>query len=763
MKATRNIFLFTLLLCLGYACSDKEIDQPTTENKTKTETYTTLIGLAQASGSIDNKGIDLPKQPVNTQNPVGTRAGENEVVNYGYLKFNDPAASTTLTIDHNNSDFTTWIFLTRPDKKATAYALLKWDASSLTDNNKKIRLTAHDQNIELHWFGDPIDIKAGDNWYVSAVLGGGKLTKNQEAYQDVSDPDGLTSQNAFRLSFEGLPTINTNAKGVVQAPFVTGWEKLKITGDNRVDLSLTFRLKGNLVRAKIQEDNAVSEQTDQYSQQYDYVQNKDYRKIYILRSSTFNQPSFYIPTEVTSGYNLENKELVTANVYSNFPVNEKSWVLIPNHPQQDLGNKDNHLFMEWGMPKKMAKDEVEDPKAYYTFIVPSNGGFVLGGKKNDYIGQFITTNRPQKQGVVYSLGQLKEVHPRITPLDVEDPKSGKTKDDIMEFPIPLEALAENNLGKEPRVFAKDPKTLTEQGAWSRDQLIPNSGQWDEDLYRNFPHGYRGPLREDYTFAFPFFAEEFTTKSDNSVLKSKTIKSPLDFKDIAEGGDLYGVDIPEWFIRSYKPGKTEQGSQMEKVVTGARYYATDKIDNTRYNTIYAYRFMPFGGDETSQKLGNSHKCVYRYDFRKVPQGVWYDHIGKKDYPNEQQFYVVVRARYVGDSPVYESMLKDERWWNMSFPTEVVRYFAMTGNARTDQRKRGDTGHEFQWGKRTRNALSNWIDIEDSRYLSMTLYYNKGGLDTFNAEEREITRWKFERNGDPGYYGYPIRPVRDYTHM
>lgn len=459
MKVTKNIFLFTLLFCICFACSDKEIELPTTNSTETMQTLSTTIALGEAKGGIDNKGTEQPKVAVSTRRPEGTRANEGEVVNYGYIKFHDPASSTNLVIDHNNSDFTTWIFITNPEKKAAAYALLKWDTSSLSDDNKSIRLESHDQDLEVHWFGDPQEIKAGENWYVSAVLGGGKLIKNQERYQDVSDASGLYGVNAFRLSFDGLPTIVTDAKGVVQAPFASNWEKLKITKTNAIDLAFTFKLRGNLVRAKILENNEVSVKAGEYIPNYDYVRNPDYHKVYIFRSSNFQQPNFYIPTEVTEGYKLENKELVTANVFSLFSFTESAQVLIPNHPQQDLGTPENHVFMQWGIPKKMAKDEVDIANNYKTYIVPSNGGCVLGGKKNGYIGQFITTNRPQRQGVVYNLGQLKEVHPRITPLDVEDPKSGKTKDDIMEFPIPLEALAENNLGKEPRTFAKDPYTL----------------------------------------------------------------------------------------------------------------------------------------------------------------------------------------------------------------------------------------------------------------------------------------------------------------
>lgn len=256
------------------------------------------------------------------------------------------------------------------------------------------------------------------------------------------------------------------------------------------------------------------------------------------------------------------------------------------------------------------------------------------------------------------------------------------------------------------------------------------------------------------------------KAVNDYLKTLNYKSRLLLTDLEEGGRIGNDEIPEWLIRSYYPHeKGEQFSSMDRVVTIAQYFPVNKYDGNKFKTMYAFRFMPFSGDEKSEKLGNSHKCAYRYDFSHVPSGVWYDHIGNPEYPNEQTAYLTIRARYIGDSPIYEGILKDEKWWNRPDPTEVVRHFAMVARPRvTDKKPSGDMGHKFGWAQRTQTGINNWVDLEWTYYLSMTMYYNDdGSIDTFNAECRQIAPYQFERKSCQGWLGNPIRPVRDYTRM
>lgn len=795
-KITLSLVITYTLLLFGCA-SDNLIGEQKPQEKLNTKPATTIVQLEGASSNVAEKGEQTAtSRATRAFAPATTSNGITQ--SNGFIKFINPTDANTqsIKIDVNGSNFRTWLFLCNPAKMKTGWAIMDWDEVKLSADQQKIELSAKPKELTVTWLnGDIGTLETDDSpWYVSAVMGGGVL---QQANTAISAVENGTIQNniSFELNFRRLPTI-TEAN-VIQAPFVTKWTKLDIKKQNKFSLNLEYQLKGKLVRAKIQEDNNLSNEAQKtYPAGFDFYNTVKY-KAYHFQSTLFYQPNLYF------GYqNYENADITTGIRASegNSKDAGMTQLLVPNHPAQDLASSEeraagNHCFMVWAaqstdVPINFLPNDVK--QNFYTIITPTQPNFIIASKKNDYVGQFLsTTISSQKNGGILSLGQLKEATPNITEelLAKAKKKDPNTDVQLMEHAIPLEALAENNLGFESKTFAPNPRVIDDQALWSRDVLFrrfENTGRdennpdypkdqngnyvndvnYSASLIRDFPDGYRCPTIWDYTFAFPYPASSKGFYNINPKVETELSEaSDFKFSEFVNGGSLRGQGIPEYLNVAYNFGASEyslydnNNAAITAYLTWNRYYATQASSSDDKYIVKAVRFIPSlehitdpteRGLPTQTKYKN-HKCAYYYDFStnlNKPQAVDARY-------HKAQAYITIRARYIGDALITDEMVQSDEWWNTPFKGEVVREFCATGPAFQIGSGSDKTTHKRTW---ERYSASELVDVFTTHYLSGTQY---GAVHPSN--QKEFKNNQVSRRSSLGNYAYPVRPVKTFKRL
>lgn len=697
-------------------------------------------------GQFVTNATGTPQTNTNPKPTTTRAAGTDEWYSDGYINFENPLASPlSIDVTENRTNFQTWIIINNPARWKTAWAKLDWGSVKVSEDGKRILLSVDNRKLDFHWlgFGDDPNVNAesarilpGDQWYVCAVMGGGRMTYAKDKkfvnVRNGNDPGNV----AFVLDFDNL---NYNKWGL-QVPYVTKWTPVKVeqmNGDNHLKFNLDFHLAGNILRANIEQDATKSERTSLVSPQYDYEKNEDYHKIILFESNAFYKPIFVFP------YQCQPDAEITTAQYDG-GKQELNQKLIPNHPAQDLTQNDNVMnFLTWAMPVKL-KDERKEGEQFYTKFELSNGGMVIASSKNHYIGPYTFTSLPSRQGTVFNFGELKEVFPRVTPEMAQE--YGLPNDKIMQYPVPLEALAEYNLGQASGQWATSSTKLSAQGRW---EWYDFNSKNEEDhynlyIYKNIPRTdpgsdqpayprWRGSTSTDYAYAFPYIDNEQGNEHKFSDTK------------------WLNKEVTEWLTLGMDIRQTEEISKRIADETKCKYFA-EKVNGQPNYTIYAIRFM--NGNST----GNSHKCAYRYDFSHMPEPYYKDiENGVKD-----ECYIQIRARYIGDAPVTEAMVKDERWWDKPMPSEIVRNFTMCGdvNKRGLDLEHGQANHnKFIWYQR---AWASGERIETKAYY-LTLSKTIDAYGTRPAYRNFYSNWMFHRDQGASTWGSLFRPVRDFTRL
>lgn len=760
----KKILIMAAVLLLAYGCSSNDLigDNPTTEISATPSAITTLQ-LAGANSQVNEHGVMKPQ----TRATAETRAGvsntvDGAIINGGFIMLDNPLDNAAqLTIDVNNSDFATWVFFCSKNSSKTAYAVLNWDEAKLSDDQQRINLTATSKNLELHWLDNAVPaagagpLENPSDWIVSAIMGGGKLKQTGQ----FPDNTGIDWGLAFGVDFSGLP--GTSGRGQLQMPYVTKWQNIELDNQKRVVLNFDFRLRGNLIRERIIENQTgtISERNTgfdnriAYKDPFQYGRATKYNKVYYLKSNAFYQPQFAIDWNNKEGDDITLSELKqTAN--PEVPNGEMLQPLVPKHTAQDLSEAiGEYAFITWAMPVKLQNEPATEKEDYRTMVVPSNGGFVLGKSSNNFSGQGVFTARASQEGRIINLGTLKEVKGNVTPQMARDNNMGD--DAIMEYPNPLEAMAENNLGFPKNTFCADPKQLRAQRAWSRSEFFGTPAKnYNLAMSDGLPEGYRLPTINDMTFAFPYIASK--TKSNTYAIGKWGETSDIDLANFLPSGALYDKDVPEHLNTKYafQPSEFTNSVALSNLTLN-RYYAKVYKDAqygaNRY-TLYAIRFMPSSDDNTkakSLKLYNNHKTVYRIDFTHV------DGVKEWDAKNTAaESYIEVRSRYIGDSPMNKDMVQNEDWWNKDFPTEVKRYFCVMGHPSGTKKSTNDDDHTPFW--------SNWVSKgwvpTLTHYLTMSYY---GSAEP--SMQKEIGREIISRRGSHADFRFPVRPVRNYNKL
>lgn len=773
----KKILIMAAVLLLAYGCSSNDIigDNPTTE-VSATPTAITTLQLAGANSRVNEHGVMKPQ----TRAAAATRAGvsntvDGAIINGGFIMLDEPLDNAAqLTIDVNNSDFATWVFFCSKNSSKTAYAVLNWDEAKLSDDQQRINLTAASKNLELHWLDNKVpETGAGplenpSDWIVSAIMGGGKLKQTGQFPTDKGIDWGL----AFGIDFSGLP--GTSGRGQLQIPYVTKWQAIELDNRNRVVLNFDFRLRGNLIREQIIENQTgnISERNTgfysriAYKNPFQYGKATNYNKVYYLKSNAFYQPQFAIDWNNKEGDDITLSELQqTAN--PEVPNGEMLQPLVPKHTAQDLSESlGQYAFITWAMPVKLQNEPATAQEDYRTMVVPSNGGFVLGRSSNNFSGQGVFTARASQEGRIINLGTLREVDPAVTQQMANDNNMGD--DAVMEYPNPLAAMAENNLGYPEKTFCEDPKRINAQRAWTRAELFGNTpNNYKEGLTDRFPDGYRFPSIWDMTFAFPYPASSGPTylKENGGLTEGDDIPVQRFMPSTGKpSGKFYGVNFPEYLNTEYAftindldvDDYAKNNIIRTSHLTLSHYYAQsedvsdrDKDNPYRY-LLYGIRFQPSAEDRLKPKakrLYNNHKTVYRYDLRNI-EGKTVDQINAG-----AESYIEIRARYIGDSPMNEALVQDEDWWAKPFPTEVTRYFCIVGHPSAGTSVQ-EPSHVLNYGNYT--DIYGYIATETA-YVTATKY-NK----TNTSMQKIFGRFKFGRASASNWH-FPVRPVRNYNKL
>lgn len=797
MKFRQLILLFSFIM-IAYSCSKEQIiadeieaKNVPTSNGFATTTFTideNIKANIDQQAVVGTKRLDEPTTPQ-------TRAGsQGPIKSAGYIVLQNPdRIGSTFTIDMGQSNFQTWIFICNPARSKMGYALLDWDNKTLSADGKRINLSVDTKDITFTWLGVPdnevVGYQDGDKWFVCAVLGGGTLTPNMGSrdYRDIEN-GFISSKTAYELSFREMP----KARGHIEVPYASNWQPLTIKSGGshpKMTFSLNLSMRGNLIRTAIEEDNNITDlsladdpEASDIAKQfgnnggYNWNTNLAYYKTYHLQSTTFYQPLFLFSYQMRENNDLSSMPITTGVPETETAKgSETTQVLVPGHERQDMSTtKGQHLFVTWGVPNKLAGAPLTSNDDFYTRVVSSNGGCVLGSKINNYVGEATFKSKPRKEGSMYNLGQLKEVTPAIT--QEQAAAAGLGDAAVMEYPVPLAALAEYNLGTRKKMFARDNKKLSEQGAWTRDRIIETdliaSGEttYNKAMRMVTPEGYRLPTLGDMGLAFPYVA---SNSSSNPNIRALNESSELKFLEFRDNGNDRGYytskygdnNIPEYLNRQYSFGITVNTDKPDvSHLTKNRYwvdYEYDKregMNNALRLKMYGIRHMPqdnesekvrrLNEDKTKIILGNSHKCAYRFDFTHM-DGVKYTQVQS----GLAESYVVIRARYIGNAPVTEEMVRSEKWWSKKMPGETERIFTMAGLGVNMPQDKATTNFSFNWDQ------NGWLDSENGTYLTNWRY--DGG--TWNATIREIFRNHLNRRSRPSYWAFQVRPVRDYYRL
>lgn len=767
-KITLSLVITYTLLLFGCA-SDNLIGEQKPQEKLNTKPATTIVQLEGASSNVAEKGEQTAtSRATRAFAPATTSNGITQ--SNGFIKFINPTDANTqsIKIDVNGSNFRTWLFLSCPVKQVVGWALMDWDDVKLSADQQKIELSANPKELTVTWFGGKTaTIEPTDVWYISAVMGGGQL---QESTKELTSlKNGYVADNkAFELNFRGLPTVTE--QGAVQAPLATTWTKLEVKKQDKFSLNLSYELKGRLLRAKIQEDNnEVNAAKTSYDASYDFDTNSGVLKFYHFRSTLFYQPNLYLSYGSADGTPI-TIAIPRAEGQADAGMTQK---FIPNH-SSDLASSEekaqgNHGFMVWVMPTIVPNQPLLGgavaESEYYTIITSSIGGCAIGSKKNNYVGEFISQSRATEQGGIFSLGQLKEINPRVTK-EMLGEGTSETDSRIMEHPIPLEALAENNLGFEAKTFANDPYVVKNQPVWSRDKLFErrsseNDVNYANSLIRDFPDGYRCPTIWDYTFAFPYPASNGGWATEPSV---QELGESIDFSFSAlmDDSKRRGKNIPEYLHTAYDFKLSESQTTSTSLLTWNRYYGESREfegapDKHKYK-IQAVRFAPslYNIDDPEalanpfQARGVNHKCAYFYDFDS-----YFRQLTRSEIDNNATSYVIVRARYIGNALVTDEMVQSDAFWSTPFKGEVVRYFPSVGPANKFTGRSDKESKRVKWEDWGANDV---IDLWTMQYMSATQYNRPEP-----SMQKEMAVDKISRRGSSGNYTFPVRPVKTFKRL
>lgn len=525
--------------------------------------------------------------------------------------------------------------------------------------------------------GTTFNNDGGRKWYIMAIIGGDLKTTQTD---DCVGTNGGTTYLDWGPASSDPATRRPNYTPWINVPMaVMPWAEIRLP-PTAAGVSATsgnanaeggtkpnkFKMMGSILRVVVKNNLQLSQ-----------GQLKDFSGI-ILKSNIFSTNGYFVfntPTEGGFPYWKDRTRVGQAGTYKDNIYNPLSasyekfaTIPLPTTTMPALNKGESTEILVWVAPRvgergwRLQNDDTKDVQPAKPATLVSIGTMQMGTNPHLY---FTTTAReikpatyplPEslKEGTAYKVGGY-EVRPAI-------PQVGKVHTitiDIVRPVLPLEFVADYNIGTTPKTFALD-HTPTNQGFYSginRSSEVTHYGAIGA-VGDVAPSGYHVPTFDELNGIFTSAKVTGPTTFSSKINYSTTTSDPVG--EVVQGDGFEGYYLQPVMVA------TKQHSLPA-------YYKNMGGTSSRYT--YALRY---GGKENNPDY-TLLKTAWSYSFHNTLV------VNGKSYNN----VLVVKSRWVGDpdltTPYTVSTIANSNFFDAQSPAApprvygpvVTRYFVATG--------------------------------------------------------------------------------------
>lgn len=551
---------------------------------------------------------------------------------------------------------------------------------------------------KIFWLNGKKDIKPGENWYICCIIGGEYNATYDKARKEEGANKALAEKlYHFYVDFDPNHSKDHNKLETnyikVTAPYTTGWIKLNVKNENRIDLpSCFFSPLGTLLHFRVKRDeNLVPLSACRYAfassqlsanggflmmPQSSFRQGNDLNEDYDAKVNCEIRPwekditkNFYWNYVGDMQPHMNN--VVSQTGYEEFKTNQ--WGDKPLYEYRytfDAGtmrgeNRQYDEFYVWGMPIPY------DGYIGQTMLTAERGGYMLGrkqpkGAKYPYADEWLyAAGEPEltsgeyrvcdfkaadKKNKAYSI-ELGVCRPRFSEMD-----NGKPK---YPWANPLERLAVTNSNTEgaPKTFHTDNANHTNARGngyvkgWS---LKSSDFKMRFVLNKDYlPDGYHVPSGEEWGLVLPNKVQSLESmKLYDGLLgwnNIETAPGPL-----YERYNPFEDDMRDRIVAGGTSNPNDdEDKDKEKKPAFLSYYMQDRSKLEMYAIRFNGNNIEAARKTGRQLPGNRYCCAYRWRMM--------DAEGPEKTTDHKGMRVIVQSRWIGNANVSVRDLVDDAWW------------------------------------------------------------------------------------------------------
>ena len=551
---------------------------------------------------------------------------------------------------------------------------------------------------KIFWLNGKKDIKPGENWYICCIIGGEYNATYDKARKEEGENKALAEKlYHFYVDFDPNNSKDHNKLETnyikVTAPYTTGWIKLNVKNENRIDLpSCFFSPLGTLLHFRVKRDeNLVPLSACRYAfassqisanggflmmPQSSFRQGNDLNEDYDAKVNCEIRPwekditkNFYwnyvgdMQPHMNNVNNQTGYEEFKTKQWGDKPLYEYRYTFDAASMRGE--NRQYDEFYVWGMPIPY------DGYIGQTMLTAERGGYMLGrkqpkGAKYPYADEWLyAAGEPEltsgeyrvidfkaadKKNKAYSI-ELGVCRPRFSEMD-----NGKPK---YPWANPLERLAVTNSNTEgaPKTFHTDNANHTNaRGTGYVKGWSLKSADFKMRFVLNkdyLPDGYHVPSGEEWGLVLP-----------NKVQSLESMKL---YDDVLGWNNIETAPGP--LYERYNPFEDDQRDRIVAGHTSYSAYAEDLgaqkkpaflsyyMQDRSKLELYAIRFNGNNIEaarKTGRQLpGNRYCCAYRWRMM--------DAEGPEMTTDHKGMRVIVQSRWIGNANVSVRDLVDDAWW------------------------------------------------------------------------------------------------------
>ena len=546
---------------------------------------------------------------------------------------------------------------------------------------------------KIFWLNGKKDIKPGENWYICCIIGG----EYNATYDKARKEEGANKALAEKLYHFYVDFDPNNSKDhnkletnyiKVTAPYTTGWIKLNVKNENRIDLpSCFFSPLGTLLHFRVKRDeNLVPLSACRYAfassqlsanggflmmPQSSFRQGNDLKEDYDAKVNCEIRPwkkditkNFYwnyvgdMQPHMNNVNNQTGYEEFKTNQWGDKPLYEYRYTFDAKAMRGE--NKQYDEFYVWGMPIPY------DGYIGQTMLTAERGGYMLGrkqpkGAKYPYADEWLyAAGEPPMTSGEYRVIDFKAADKKNKAYSIElGVCRPRFSDPKYPWANPLERLAVTNSNTEgaPKTFHTDNANHTNSNkpgyvkGWS---LKSSDFKMRFVLNKDYlPDGYHVPSGEEWGLVLP-----------NKVQSLESMKL---YDDVLGWNNIETAPGP--LYERYNPFEDDQRDRIVAGHTSYSAYAEDfgaqkkpaflsyYMQDRSKLELYAIRFNG-NNIEAARKTGrllpgNRYCCAYRWRMM--------DAEGPEMTTDHKGMRVIVQSRWIGNANVSVRDLVDDAWW------------------------------------------------------------------------------------------------------